>query len=172
MILIEIWSMHLQSIYIDEWHDESLSFGIKKSQDLLVNIAQHIAQHIPQLNDIGRKKKFALGSQLTNLIFTSEIWLFEGSFCFFMTGFVRPNNSSNIKHLVVFYLKAYAWQPGRRPKGGYVGPTFASLGPISALCWPICSPMLAVCSPMLAVRRMLPQGGPMWALCWPYVRLG
>lgn len=60
-------------IYIDEWHDESLSFGIKKSQDLLVNIAQHIAQHIPQLNDIGRKKKFALGSQLTNLIFTSEI---------------------------------------------------------------------------------------------------
>lgn len=50
-----------------------------KSQDLLVNIAQHIAQHIPQLNDIGRKKKFALGSQLTNLIFTSEIWLKEVS---------------------------------------------------------------------------------------------
>ena len=55
--------------------------------------------------------------------------------------------------------EAFGWQlkvifkglcltAGRRPKGGYVGPMFASLGPISALAWP-----------MLAV------GGPRSALC-------
>ena len=48
---------------------------------------------------------------------------------------------------------------GRRPKGGYVGPMFASLAPIAALCCPYVSPMLALCSPMLA-------------LCWPKLALG
>ena len=61
---------------------------------------------------------------------------------------------------------------GRRPKGGYVGPTCGSLGQVGPYMFayvsrrlPQVGPMLALCSPMIA------HVGPMLALCWPYVGL-
>ena len=60
---------------------------------------------------------------------------------------------------------------GRRPKGGYVGPTFASFGQVGPMfayvsrILPQVGPVLALCSRILAVCW------PMSALCWPYVGL-
>ena len=60
---------------------------------------------------------------------------------------------------------------GRRPKGGYVGPTCGSLGQVGPMFayvsrrLPQVGPMLALCSLMIA------HVGPMLALCWPKLAL-
>ena len=95
-------------IYIDEWRDESLSFGIKKAKICWSTLPNTLPKIFPNLmtSDGKRSLRWEVNSQI--LFSPQKSVCLKGVFCFFMTDFVRPNNSSHIKHLVVFYVKAYA----------------------------------------------------------------
>ena len=78
----------------------------------------------------------------------------------------------------VILFKGLRLTAGRRPKGDYVGPTFAALGQVGPMfayvsrMLPQVGPVLALCSPILAVCcPMLAHVGPMLALCWPKLAL-
>ena len=82
------------------------------------------------------------------------------------------------KSLPLLLFKGLRLTAGRRPKGGYVGPTCGSLGQVRPMFayvsrrLPQVGPMLALCSPMIAhVGPMLALCGPKLALSCPYVGL-